>query len=368
MNNRQSGGGSILELLIGTVMFSIVATVMLSMYSLNTRELSGFYNKQDVITQATDAIGKIGLLTRTARGIGDNYGIIQPNGTPLFDFTKLLSGDPNAKQNGINVTATTNNLLNGTNFLISPTFPSAGDPYYGSGNLPGSVYGGVWPMTAAAQISPPGPPAQPGRYTLGQDTLIMQCPVFIGPAPGGLGQDPTNNGTRSYPTDPAVLSTYIWPSTWDGKAAGGGGVMQAVDTYVFRVLPDPNQAGTFMLQQAAFPACPQGGVNPTGGVYNGHPTNVRLGLTAAQTLVTGIVGPLDAAGNVSVFSYVEKVNNTSTSTPPDAAHVLTDYNGVIVNLEVLKQQAGRKASVAAFKTEFFLRNNSQITLMGPPNT
>lgn len=357
--HRSSGGASLVELMIGTLMFSIVATVMLSIYSLNTRELSGFYNKQDVITQATDAIAKIGMLTRTARGFGDNYGIIQPDATPLFDFTKLLSGDQNAKQSGINVTATTTNLLNGSAFLISPTFPSPGDPYYGTGALPASVYGGQWPMLASAQVN--GAPALPGRYTLGQDTLIVQVPVFIGsnPNPGapGVGLDPSQGG----------VAPFIWPATWNGQPPGASGVMQAVDTYVFKVSPNPQQPGTWMLQQAAFPACPQGGANPLGGVYNGHPTNVRMGLVAPQTLVTGIVGPLDNQGNISIFNYVEKVNNTATVTPPDAAHVLTDYNGVIVNMEVLKTQSGRKASVAAFKTEFFLRNNSQITLMGPPN-
>lgn len=360
---RSLSGQSIVELLIGTLIFSIVATVLLSMLSINTKAMSGFFNKTDVISQASDAMTKIGVLVRTARGFGDQYGVIQPNAQPMFDFSALLSGDPKLKQFGINATAPTSSLLNGTGFLLSPSFPAPGDPYYGTGILPNGMYGGTWPMTG--QMGPPsGPvaPAAPSQYTLAQDTLIVQVPVFVGTPPGGggLGLDPSSDvGGAQKP--------YIWPATYNGKQAGANGVMQAMDTYVFRVLPDPNQPGTWMMQEAAFPACPANVADPAGGTYTGHPTNVTLPTTGPMTLVKGIVGPLDLNGNINVFTYVEKCNNTFTNTPPDNAHVLSDYTGIIVNMEVLKNQSGTKASVAHFKTEYYLRNNSQITLMGPPN-
>lgn len=373
MKNRNHQGQSIVELLIATLIFSSVATVMLALYSINVRELSGFFNKGDVMVQATDAISKIGKLVRSARGFGDNYGVQNPAKQPMFNFSILTQGGAN-KPAGINVGATTNGILSGAGFLISPTFPSVGDPYYGSGALPASVYGGNWPFTNPQQIgapSGPGAPVAPGKYTLGPDCLIVQVPVFVGSPPQGLGtanlgldpkQDAQVNGGNGAP--------YIYPATWDGNPLGPlTPVMQAVDTYVFRVLPDPNRAGTFMMQEAAFPACPNGGINGTGGPnFTGDPTNVVLSQTTPTTLCTGIVGPLDQQGNLNIFSYVEKLNNTATTNPSaDAVHYLTDYSGLIVNLEVLKNSQGTKASVAHFKTEFYLRNNAQVQLMGPPS-
>lgn len=362
---RKAGqtGQSVVELLIGTLIFTTVATVMLSLYSINTMELSKFWNKSDVLTSATDGIARLGLLIRSARGFGDNYGVVQSNGDVLIDFTKMLNGNKIA---GINTNATAGGLLNGSQFLISPTFPSAGDPYYGTGNLPGSIYGGTWPMQSSPQLaapSGPGQPAAPGQYTLSQDCLIVQVPVFVGcpPGGGGIGLDPFDDQAKNG----GAQAPYVWPATFDGNQSAQA-ALQAVDTYVFKVMPDPNAPGTFMLQEAAFPACPAGGANPYGGAYTGHPTNVYLSTTAPVTVVRGIVGPLDLAGNISIFSYVEKVNNTTTNTPPDATHMLTDYNGVIINMEVLKTQSGSKAAVGSFKTEFFLRNNSQVTLQGPP--
>ena len=362
----RSRGSTLIELLVATSIMSVAAVLTLSLYSLNTVELSKFWNKGDVLTSATDAIGRIGITVRGARGLGDNFGNDQPLATssPILDVTKLQSGDPQVKQNGINTGVVTNNLLNGTAFLISPIFPSPGDPYYYSGGaptLPVGIYNGAWPFPP--QLSG----AAAGQYTLAQDTLIVQVPVFVGTPPGGggIGIDPSTDNPL-WPSAVGPQAPYIWPATFDGNGiVAGGPVLQAVDTYVFRVIPDPGNPGTWVMQEAAFPACPNGAPNPLGGTYNGHPTNNTLPLSQPMVLLKGIVGPLDAQGNISVFSYIEKISNTSTNTPPAAGFLTTDYNGVVVNLEVVKSQEGTKAAVAHFKSEFFMRNNSQATLESP---
>jgi hypothetical protein len=353
---RQPKAQSLVELLIGTLMFAAVATVMLSIYSINSRELSSFYNKGDVIVDATDAINKIGVLVRTARGFGDNYGVSSPVYQPIWDYSNMSTGKP-----AINAPAMASNLLNGGAFLISPSFPATGDPYYSAGVLPGSVYNAQWPWQA-----------QGFPYTLSQDTLIVQVPVVMTAGqPNGPGITQLAN-----PSPNPNKDNYVWPSTFDGQPnTSKSGVLQAVDTYVFRVIPDPNpnRQGFYTMQEAAFPACPPGGINYVNGTtwpaVNTN-TNVRLGLTTPLTLVSGIVGPLDANNRPYVFSYTNKTDGSDTTTPGNDGnpnHYLTDYNGLVVNLEVLKNQTGTKAQVAHFKTEFFLRNNAQTTLMGQPS-
>ena len=339
---KNNNGNSLVELLISTLIFSLVAGVMLSLFSMNTREFaSAFYNKQDVLTSATDALTRIGLLVRSGRSFGDNFGAMPPSTAPVFDFTKLSAGV--SKNLGIDTTAIS--AVTGAQFLVSPTFPSKGDPYYGTNSppnlnaIPASLYGGV-------------PPWSCPTHTLSQDTLVVQVPVFINSA----GQDPTQAPNQNLP--------YIWPATYTGAslasitAAAGTlvktGTAEAVDTYVFKVVADPNNTGTFAIQEAAFPANPP----------SFHPSNVKINLTKPATIASSIVGPFDSANKISIFSYIEKINNSDTVNPPDANYITSDYNGVIVNFEVLKQQQGAKASVASFRSEYYLRNNSQAALQG----
>lgn len=365
---RTETGISIVEMLVGSLILTIVVTAVLGFMCTNTREASGFYNKSDVITSATDALNRIGLLTRSARGFGENYGQMQVDITPSHDFTVLLAGGTN-KQNGINTQTSAGGLLSGGSWTLEPWFPAAGDPYYcnsgGGATCPASVYGGTWPWSGISQVpSPPGPaaPPAPGQYIMAQDCMILQVPVFVDSA----GFDPTD------PADPAPHTTpYIWPATWDGLVTPTGlAPMQAVDTYVFRVIPDKTAgaaANTFMLQQACFPANPAGQPVPvahTPANFTGHPTNSNFSLKTPLTLVAGIVGPLDNSGQISVFNYIEKVNNTATVNPPAAGLYISDYTGVLISLEILKQGEGSKASVASFRTGFYVRNNAVTHMEG----
>lgn len=378
-NRRLSESGySIVELMMSTFIFSLVATYMIGLYSLNTVEMSNLLNKGDAITAVGNSLERIGNVVRSARGFGDNYGVVKPSAAPMYDYS-LLTSTNQAKQLGINTTAVTSSLVNGTAFLISQTFPSQGDPYYGGGTLPTAVYGGVWPWLTATLPGPtaypqlgspsgPGAPAAPGKYTLAQDTFVGQVPVFVGQNPGtatAAGLDPGQDTTK-------VQAPYIWPATWDGNAmTPNTPTMQAVDTYVFRTIPDSSNSGQYLLQEACFPANPQGATNPiTGTTFNGHPTNCKLSQSLPTQLVSGIVGPRDSNGNIATFQYVEKVSNTSTRTPPGTYAVtgqpflVTDYTGLIVDVEVMKNSQGVKASVNSYRAEFYARNNELIQLEG----
>lgn len=378
--SRLSQGQSLIELLVATLVMAAAATVCLGLYSLNTREFSGFWNKGEAITGAADALARIGLFTRCARSLGDSFGNMPPNTGSVFPMSTTSGKAPSASDKakyGYSIASSLSGLTSGQPGVIAPWFPSAGNPYYTNGSgtavLPASVYGGSWPWSTGTQVQlgPPSGPTipTPGMYQLAQDTLILQLPVFVGTPPTipGLGNDPgqdTAAGTNQGP--------YIWPATWDGQPTQAQDNMLAVDTYVIRVLPDPSSSNppTYMMQEAVFPACPAGGAIPAPftGTYTGHPTNAPSNMLngAPLTILKGIVGPVDSNGNISVFSYVEKINNTSTTMPAATGAVyVTDYTGVIVNLEVIKNQMGSKASVSSFKTEFFIRNNSQCTLIGP---
>lgn len=348
---RSANGDTLVGLLVATLLMTFSATALLALLSINTMENSSFWNKADVTASAREAMDRIGRLVRTARSVGDVYGVIPASNDPEFDPT--IQRGPTTAINLVNFTSTAN-LINGSAFLFSPSFPSAGDPYYGNGNSPPQGWPN-WPSQTGVTLT------SPNRYRLSGDTLIIQVPVFV-------------KRTQGSATEPAV-----WPVSWNGQPAGGAnGSLQAMDTYVFRVIPDPARAGTFKMQQACFQAAPPGGTNPTGvpsstfsanqlGRETTGSTAVPSGGSTAITVLSGIVGPKDADGNLSIFKYVERVANSCTTSPPEGDLWLTDYTGVIVDMEVRKAEEGIRASVNHFRSEFYFRNNTQTTLMGKPS-
>lgn len=367
---RSRAGETIISLLVATLIMTLCATSLLALMSINTRYTSGFWNKADVLMSARFAMDHLGRLVRTARSLGDCYGVVPPSNTPQWNIT---THGPSDNVNGVNkYSATASGLipeLAGTAFLVSPEFPSAGDPYYWNGGAAQPPAGG-WPNWPAQTNNPP---VNGGVYRLSQDTMIVQTPVFV----NANGNDPVQQPGSTYTTtDGTVVSGYNWPVDWNGVSLAppnpqpANGTLQAMDTYVFRVIPDPTQPGTWMLQQCCFQSCPNGSINGSGipsGTFNGHPTNAPANALSKKTLLRGIVGPLDANGQPRVFEYVERRTNTSTTNPDNVGQFfITDYTGVIVNFEVLKQDQGVKKSVAAFRSEFFFRNNTMTELIGLP--
>jgi type II secretory pathway pseudopilin PulG len=365
---RNARGETLVSLLVSTLIMAICASALLALISINTKYSSGFWNKADVLQSSKNALDRIGRLVRTARSLGDCYGVVSPSSTPQWNLT---THGPSDNIGGVAKATTTNTTIAAATFLVSPEFPSPGDPYYSNGASGQQPPQGGWPGWPNQTINPPQ--TTTGKYRLSQDTLIVQTPVFV----DSNGKDPQEEPGKTYTMpDGTKVSAYNWPVDWNGVSLAPpnaqlvNGTLQAMDTYVFRVIPDPTAPGTFMMQEVCFQACPSGNTNPMGTpspTFNGHPTNAMPNALTPHTIIRGIVGPKDAQGNISIFEYVEKRNNTSTTMPDNVGDVfVTDYTGVIVNLEVLKSEQGVKKSVAAFRSEYFFRNNTMTELIGLP--
>lgn len=200
-------------------------------------------------------------------------------------------------------------------FQGSDAFPANRNPCYGSGQTP---IGG-WPWT--------GPP-----YQLNNTTMIVQTPIF---------------GASGYPTSvPSGSGNPALPSAQDN-----------VETHIYKVIPDPDQLrnpGQFILQMSKIAGFPTAGYNPA------------VISSAPQTILTGIVGPMDSQGQPKIFQYLDKTD--ASGTPQDTfadPGTVANCTGVIVNLEVMKQLEGaRRPAALGLKTEVFLRNNALSTTVG----
>lgn len=202
----------------------------------------------------------------------------------------------------------------------SDVFPAQLNPVYGAGQQPPN---GGWPWGG-------------GPYQLNRTTLIVQVPVFTG------------NG---FPT--AI------PAGSGNPAAAT--VQDNVETHIYRVVADPdviNHPGEYVLQVSRIPGFMVNGYAP--GAVNSRP----------QTILSGIVGPFDAQGNLNVFQYLDKTNDaTAGDTSISNPALIANYTGVIVNLEILKHEDGNlRPQALAVKTEVFLRNNALATTVGQPST
>ncbi|MBX9877083.1 MAG: prepilin-type N-terminal cleavage/methylation domain-containing protein [Candidatus Obscuribacterales bacterium] len=176
-----------------------------------------------------------------------------------------------------------------------PATPS--NPIYGAGQAPA----GGWP----------GSPWPSHPYTISNTCLIIQVPIF------------DSNGF------PQKIGT-----------------LDNTDTYVYQVLPDSTDPGTFMLQVASFP-----GNNSTRPVLN-----------PPRTLLRGIIGPMDNATETpKTFQFL-----TSAGIPQDTvlADQMSNYTGVIVNFELRRHESvqARNRSTIGIKSEIFLRNNTLTTI------
>lgn len=156
-----------------------------------------------------------------------------------------------------------------------------------------------------------------GPYTLSNTQLIVQVPVF---------------DTNGYPT---VIPPPLVPIN-----------MPNVDTYVYQVVPDPDpQApGPYMMQVQVFP----GNKSST--------NNGQMG--PMQTVVRGIVGPTDVAGNLQTFQYFDNTNTLIPSTSI-VSFAINAPNKIAVNIEIRHQSTGATYSIPSttlVRDEFFMRN------------
>lgn len=199
----------------------------------------------------------------------------------------------------------------GTNY-----FPAPQNPMYGAGQTPP----GGWPSSPW--------PTKP--YILSNQCLIVQVPNF---------------------------DTYGFPKKW---AEGTGSPAAAndldnVDTFVYMVLPDTTNPGTFMMQVSCIPS----------------PNSTRPSMIPPKTILRGIVGPLDPdVQQPKVFQFLDVAGIPldyigATTATYDGA--LSNYTGVIVNLEIKREQeeaSEKNSTTLGIKSEIFMRNNTLATLSG----
>ncbi|MBX9685984.1 MAG: hypothetical protein K2X27_04730 [Candidatus Obscuribacterales bacterium] len=221
----------------------------------------------------------------------------------------------------------------GTNAAL--TFPCANDPLYSSQAQPAG-WTGVWPPS------------------LSTSTLIVQTPAF------------NANGF------PMALSV----GTGTPAISAAMGPQDDLSTSIYRLIADPdpvNHPNEYRLEYWNFPAATPASL----------PAIVKPAIVGPIILVKGIIGPkLNANSNVpTVFQLVRKKDATHPSDAPvDPATIagaeLALYSGVVVNLEVKKQDAsatsvaqstavgGMQFEVVPIRGEFYLRNNIQSTSAG----
>lgn len=315
-NMRTETGGSLISLLVATLIMGFVATGIMGLMSLNTAESRSAYLRTDSLNASRVALDKMGRLMRMARCIGDVQGNTVPSTDPYRNIGNGPTTDAFLVKNG---TIAAGDIEDGTACNLSTSFPSAGDPFYHPGTKttqPGSMVSQVsWPWS--------GSPTSP--YTLNGQTLIIQVPTF------------TDAG---------------FPRSIDD-----GQTLSALDTYVYQLRPDgAGRPNFWQLELAIFPA-PLGKTNMPPGLQPGVP----------QVVLSNIIGPIDNATNQPViFQYVNSRDNTVTTNPNVNDLVL--YSGVVCNLQILQRSNNNnniKGQAQSLRSEMYLRNNTSCSIMGP---
>jgi hypothetical protein len=191
-------------------------------------------------------------------------------------------------------------------------------------------------------------PATP--YQLKAKCLVLQQPAFYG--------NPQNPSSSPLEGAPLIIpqSTFA-PSNPSIN-------VQYVDTVVYYVLQDPDAPGQFMIQRARFSGYLPSTISST--------TQLRQLINPPQTVLRGVVGPLNASDPVdpttpAVFQYLLPQSPSPPSfvqiSTPSAAQAQS-LVGVSINVEVETPvpNTGTKIHHVGCHAEAFLRANSHIRL------
>ncbi|PZM81126.1 MAG: hypothetical protein DKT66_18030 [Candidatus Melainabacteria bacterium] len=191
----------------------------------------------------------------------------------------------------------------------TPTFPSSNNPLYSAG------------MPAGASTT----------YQIDDNTLIFQVPVF-------------NN--KGWPTS--------LPTSVDSNRR------KNVDTIIYEVVQDPEQDASgqirYLLKRTFF-----AGVHDSTQIPNVNPGQT---LCPAQTILTGIVGPLDKnTGKPQIFQALDQLNPGGNPIPLSLlrTYSLPRINGIVMNIEIQRSQsASKNTSTASFRSEIMIRNRHYV--------
>jgi type II secretory pathway pseudopilin PulG len=299
---RTARGGSVIELLIAMLVITFVSSGMLALMSTNTKVNVKVQNQVDTINAAKQVLDRIGKDVRMARSLGDLFGA-------------------NRTESGLT-------FVDGTNY-----FPSPNNPIYGTGAAPARG----WPSWATDTC-----PA-PGRWFLGNESLIVQVPIFD-----------RNGFPTMIPQDTFGLGRPATPQV-------------NVETHVYRLVDDPdtiNHPNEFFIQYCSFPGM------DIPGVYDAASAAANAGPT---TILKGLVGPMNpGTGRPRIFQFIDKTDWAGRAQDTVNAAVTGNYTGVVVNLEIRRHGESalsrRHTSSMGLKSEVFMRNNALATTTGQPTT
>lgn len=211
----------------------------------------------------------------------------------------------------------------------------------GVNNYASGTDAGVDPSVIPPSGGFPLPPWPSIPYKLGPQTLIIQQPVLYSDSSNSANP---RNGFPIRLLQGSISSIPVVPVV----------AMECVDTLVYQLLPDPDVPGQFMLQVARFP-----------GLQTVPGNRVKPALNPPQTVVKGIVGPMDPAnpGVPNVFQYLTSAQEVNPINVPTASQAAT-ITGVSVKLEVKipNSTTGANPEIAAEHVEAYLKNSRHLRL------
>lgn len=304
---RNSKGATLTEMLIASLLIGFSLAAIGEVMVLTTLSANKLSNRASGISDSRTACSRIQSDVRAARNFGDSY------------------DDP-----------TESSATHQSNF-----FPCDSNPLYRFDSGPQHTstlwtWSG-WPTTWG---SPP--------YKLDAQTLIIQQPKLL-----SVDSSSTLSSINGFPLEGTITN---------GR--------NNLDTVVYKLIQDPNQAGEFILQRAVF----VGEDTVPGASYSSM-------VNPPQTVVGGIIGPLTNNGSTfpEVFSYwvrnAEKVSSPSPLRKLDLSELesnpgATKYIiGVGMDLELRKPDSRTGNSNAAYQqrmgihTEAFLRYNKDMSAL-----
>jgi hypothetical protein len=319
MYSRSSEGSSVVELLIATTITGLLSLAFLGILLVNFKSNSKVTVMSSTMAAIRNLKERIGRDVREGRSLGDVYGT---------DFVNTYS------YGGQTIT---DHITRG-----SDLFPSPNDPIYGSATPSCVQFPNNWGTKP---------------YKLSNQCLIVQIPITDDHQDAGT-THALNSATCGWPT--AIQKNEIAanvPSTPQDN----------VETHVYMVVADPSNPGQWLMQYASFP-----GYQAANSGYLQAAHNQGAANGTPQTILSGIVGPLDVNGNPKVFQFVDRTD--ATGTPRDSitpsADYAANYTGVVVNLEVQKTEGikgkSNQSVPIGVKMEVFLRNNALATSTGKP--
>jgi hypothetical protein len=220
--------------------------------------------------------------------------------------------------------------------IIGNVFGSSSPP-----KLPDAGLGSVDPFqTAPPSGGWPGAPWTSTPYSLGPQTLILQLPVYY--------QAPSNPPNAAN----AVNPVNGFPLMQQGYSSSGPApVVECVDTVVYKLVADQPSDGAYQLQVVRFLGIP----------YPATDSVLRPAINGAQTVLTGIVGPLNQADGTNqpcIFQYLSTPNGTFPNNVPGA------IAGVSINVEVQTPPGGTGTNVqyAPAHTEAYIRSSTYLRM------